>query len=146
MKRLHLFAVLLALLPAAGCRKDRAPNKFVITEGFTGGAAVIYGVTGAPALPVVDGRRVLEIPADGVLQTSTAMEEGWAKDQFFRRQGADLKPLSEAAGSEEIFGGSTGSIGSCASVQNQYVGDPAKLSEMREAMDAKLLASSCKPK
>ena len=146
MKRLNLFAVLLALTAAAGGRKDRTPDKFVFAEGFTGGAVVIYGVASAPALPVVGGMQVLEFPADGVLQTSTAQQDGWAKDQYFRHQGSELKALREGAGSEEVFGGSSGSIGSCASVKNQYVGEPAKLEEMRKTMNAKLLGSVCKPK
>jgi hypothetical protein len=146
MKCLPLTAVLLALVAVAGCKKTRTPDKYIFAEGFTGGAVVIYNVASAPALPVVDGMIVVEFPADGVLETSSAMEDGWAKDQYFRHQGAQLKALSEAAGSEEVLPGYTGQTGSCPSLQTAFVGSKAQYDAMHSALETKLLGSVCKMK
>jgi hypothetical protein len=148
MKTFPFVVALVALTAVASCRKSRTPDKFVFAQDFKGGAAVVYGVTGAPPLPVVDGVRVIEVPGDGVLQTSSEQEDGSATDQYLQHQGSALRPLSVSSGAEEVYGGTTGSIGSCASVRSEYVGEGVrtKVGEMQSKLSAKLLGSVCKPK
>lgn len=124
-----------------GCRKERTPEKWVFAEGFEGEAAVLYGVPSAPALPRDGGMWRIEVPADGIVRTSTRMEEGWAKDEYFRRQGDKLVPLAELAPGGKgsgVFGGATGTVYGCEPIHTLFVGDSAKQVEMDAALKKKL--------
>jgi hypothetical protein len=90
--------------------------------------------------------RRIEVPADGIVRTSSSIQEGWAKDEYFRRQGDKLVPLPLIAPGEKksgVFGGSTGSGYGCTTVSLVFVGDPAKQGEMDTAFRKKLEAA-CK--
>lgn len=61
----------------------RHPTKYLIPENYVGWIEVRYGETTDPVLPVDKGTLICRIPADGVLVTSSLLEEGWAKDEYF---------------------------------------------------------------
>ena len=50
---------------------------YFVPSGFEGPVLVIYDQASAPALPIVNGGRRLDIPASGVLVTSSSRSEGW---------------------------------------------------------------------
>jgi len=49
---------------------------YVLPAGFTGWVTVEFAVPGAPALPREEGARLLRVPADGRLATSSPQELG----------------------------------------------------------------------
>jgi hypothetical protein len=59
------------------------PTKFLVPEGYVGWVSVRYGEKDAPALEVSSGTRICRIPDVGLLRTSSPVEEGWAKDEYF---------------------------------------------------------------
>ena len=61
----------------------RPPKHFYIPEGYEGWVTVKYESEGAPALPEEDGTLIFRIPESGVLETSSAFEDGWARDEYF---------------------------------------------------------------
>lgn len=85
-----LGALGLCFLMFTGCeavwtllRDDRRPNRYLIPEGFVGWVRIDYEVEGAPELPIEDGFRVYRIPSSGLLQTSSAVQSGWASDEYY---------------------------------------------------------------
>jgi hypothetical protein len=62
---------------------SRTPMRYLFPQGFTGKYSIELGVKTAAPLPVEDGFLVLQIPKDGQLQTSSVLEEGWAKDEYY---------------------------------------------------------------
>jgi hypothetical protein len=89
MRLSALGALALCFLVFTGCeaiwtllRDDRQPNRYLIPEGFVGWVRIDYEVEGAPELPVQDGFRVYRIPPSGLLKTSSAVEAGWASDEY----------------------------------------------------------------
>jgi hypothetical protein len=61
----------------------RHPAKILIPANYVGWVEVNYGAREMPALQIKDGVLIFPIPSDGILATSSALEQGWAKDQYF---------------------------------------------------------------
>jgi hypothetical protein len=61
----------------------RHPAKYLIPANYVGWIEVRYGAANAPALQMKDGNLILPISPDGLLITSSTIEEGWAKDRYF---------------------------------------------------------------
>jgi len=61
----------------------RHPVKYLIPDGYIGWVVVSYNEPTAPPLPIVKGEIVCKFPANGILRTSSLLEGGWAKDEFF---------------------------------------------------------------
>ncbi len=66
-----------------GAPLARHPTRFLIPANYVGWIEVEYGQTTAPVLPMNKGALICQIPADGILVTSTPLEQGWAKDEYF---------------------------------------------------------------
>jgi hypothetical protein len=77
MKFLTLI-ILIAL--TVGCENRRTPSKYITPSGYSGVVLTIYGQSGYPTLPRVDGYIVHSYPEDGILITSDSMQYGWAPD------------------------------------------------------------------
>jgi hypothetical protein len=56
----------------ASCRRSPPPELWIIPKGFVGWLRLDYSVAGAPILPLENGRRVVRMPPEARLQTSTA--------------------------------------------------------------------------
>lgn len=83
-------ALALCFLGFTGCeavwtllRDDRKPNRYLIPEGFVGWVRIDFEVEGAPELPVESGFLVYRVPPTGHLETSSAIESGWASDEYY---------------------------------------------------------------
>jgi hypothetical protein len=74
----------------------RPPERFLIPAGYTGWVRVEFRQKGAPPLPTEDGRRLLKVNAQGLLQTSSDLQPGHGKDDFFYYAGERRTPLSNA--------------------------------------------------
>jgi len=61
----------------------RHPTKFLIPANYVGWVAVKYGEPKAPELQINNGRFICQIPPDGLLVTSSPLEQGWAEDEYF---------------------------------------------------------------
>ncbi len=60
----------------------RHPTRFLIPKAYIGWIKIEYGKD-APPLEMSNGKYICRIPASGVLATSSPLEEGWAKDEYF---------------------------------------------------------------
>ena len=60
----------------------RHPTRFLIPKAYIGWVKIEYG-RNAPPLEMSNGKYICRIPATGVLSTSSPLEEGWAKDEYF---------------------------------------------------------------
>ena len=75
-------ALLLSFLMLAACEKRRTPERHLIPASYEGVVITIYEQQGFAELPMKDGFRVYEYPADGILITSSSQpEDGWASDE-----------------------------------------------------------------
>jgi len=65
-----------------GAPMSRHPVKYLIPEGYIGWVKIKHGEDASP-LKLLNGKFVCQIPPDGVLNTSSQLEDGWAKDEYF---------------------------------------------------------------
>jgi len=65
-----------------GTPTTRHPTHYLIPAGYEGWVEIEYGAEG-PSLPYRNGIYICRIPADGVLVTSSVLEDGWAQDEYF---------------------------------------------------------------
>lgn len=61
----------------------RHPIRFLIPNDYVGKVEILYGRARADALPMKGGVLICQIPANGRLETSSSLEDGWAKDEYF---------------------------------------------------------------
>jgi len=78
-------------------------DRYLIPENYSGWLCVKYSVPGAPALEMEDGYRLVKLPAQGVVETSTEGMPGKFKDEFWRYSGATRRQMNE----KELGGGHT---------------------------------------
>jgi hypothetical protein len=76
-------SILIALVAVLGCQERRTPARFLIPHDYEGVVITVFGQEGYPELPLVDGFRIHDYPADGILITSSPPEFGWASDEVF---------------------------------------------------------------
>jgi hypothetical protein len=62
---------------------ERHPARYLIPEGYVGWVEIRYGRTNATPLPMDKGTLVYRISDSGLLETSTPLEYGIAKAEFF---------------------------------------------------------------
>lgn len=65
----------------------RQARYYYIPDGYSGWVTIKYEKENAPALKEVDGVWELRIPPSGVLETSSELSSGWARDEFFWSKG-----------------------------------------------------------
>lgn len=88
----------------------RHPTKFLMPEGYVGWVSVRFGEKDATALDVNNGTRICQVPDVGLLRTSSPVEKGWAKDEYFYySQDGSLRSLRETGwgGGGMIWGNGT---------------------------------------
>ena len=131
------WSVLMLVLPlSAGCSPERKPCKIVFPDGYEGAVAIVWNVNRAPPLPTEGGMLLIEVPSDGVVETSSPLQTGTIKDELWWRKGATLAPIP----GEKRADRTTGSHRSCGSVEEIFIGDKAKLATMKSDVEAKLEA------
>ena len=74
----------------------RHPVRFLIPDGYVGWVKVRYSEHDATPLEMENGTFICRIPYSGVLSTSSQLEEGWAKDEYFYyREDGSVRPLKD---------------------------------------------------
>lgn len=82
MKRLmSWFLALCCSVSCAACIRWRTPYVYEIPENFRGWVRVDFDAQGCPALGV--GQRAIRVPLNGRLCTSSKIEEGVGRDEFY---------------------------------------------------------------
>lgn len=76
-------AVGIFIVLIAGCYRSRTPSVYEVPEGFKGWVLIRVERPECPPIPFENGKLVFRIPASGVLCTSSALEIGWAKDEYY---------------------------------------------------------------
>ena len=101
------FATSLSMLGTTACQiKERRPNRYLIPEGYVGWVRVNYRIKDAPVLPIEDSFYVLKFPADGVINTASEGEEGFASDEYYYYdENADRQRIRNANDDGLIWGG-----------------------------------------
>jgi hypothetical protein len=82
----------------------RPSHHFHFPAGFKGWVTVKFEKSGAPELPLTDGALQFKIPDSGILETSTKLKDGWAKDHFYLN---DASGKSEEVARAETVNGET---------------------------------------
>ena len=108
MNRTRIVISLALLIGCSGVYPKRTPYRYLIPNGYVGWVEVIFGVVDEPELPVVEGFRIVKFPKEGVLKTSSSLEDGWAKDEYYYYDGKTKRRLSDGYKTGMINAGSTG--------------------------------------
>lgn len=69
-------------LSLSGCGQ-KIRETFLVPAGFEGRINVIFNQPSSPPIPVAEGRKVYNIPTDGILVTSSGLEDGMIDQEFF---------------------------------------------------------------
>jgi hypothetical protein len=106
--------MLLCIATTAACQKQRRPSRYLIPEGYVGWVKIYFKVKDAPVLPIEDGYYLFKFPESGILRTSSTMEDGWARDQYFSYLGETRHSLESTGwgGGGMIWAGYSGQGGS----------------------------------
>ena len=91
-------------LSASARNSTRPASRFLIPEGYTGWVRIEFEVQGAPSLPLENGEFILKVPTDGVLQTSSPEQYGWAKDHYYYYSAQGVSSLSDSGPTALIWG------------------------------------------
>jgi hypothetical protein len=83
-----LVATIIVLVACHREPKHATPAIYEIPNGFTGWVTVEYGVSSTAALPEDRGARVIRVPPDGKLRTSSPQELGIVDHRFYFVDGA----------------------------------------------------------
>jgi hypothetical protein len=101
----------------------RHPSRYLIPDGYVGWITIRHAEDAAPTT-LLRGERVYEIPSSGTLATSTGIENGSARDEYFYyASDGSLRPLPESGwgGGGLIWGdGIEQSVGSNGLVPKQF--------------------------
>lgn len=89
LKRVLLVSGASALLFFAGyvILMKRSARHYFLPEDFEGWVTIRFEREGSPPLEEKDGVLQVYIPESGILETSSELETGWARDAFFRKKG-----------------------------------------------------------
>ena len=100
----------MALLLTA-CDSGTAKGQvFLIPPGYSGEVLVEYDVKNAPPLPIEDGARVMIVPADGWLRTSSGIQTGWRRnDELYFWDGKTRTPAASVVPAYQRLGAQNGS-------------------------------------
>lgn len=102
--------VLMCLLTLDGCQQRRRPERYLIPAGYVGWVEVEYSVPNAPPLPIEDNSFLIRVPQSGRVRTSTPIEYGWAKNEYYYDVNGQRQrlPLTGWGGGGLIWAGYTG--------------------------------------
>src|SRR5688572_24016499 len=91
-----VFAVLVigGTIISAGCQEERRrPTRYLFPDGYVGWIRIEFNFKDAAALPIEDGYYLCRFPLTGDVSTSTPIEYGWGKDEFYYYSGDVRRPL-----------------------------------------------------
>jgi hypothetical protein len=118
------FVLVMVAAVSMGPSIARHPSRFLIPDGYVGWVEVKYRESNAPPLPMNNGTLIYRIPGSGLLVTSSILEDGWAKDEYFYYpKNGSVRALKETGWGSGgmIWGGSNSTV-----EQYFYVGTEAQ--------------------
>ena len=62
---------------------QKVKETFLVPAGFQGRINVIFNQPNAAPIPVENGRRIYQIPVDGILVTSSKLETGFIDQEYY---------------------------------------------------------------
>ena len=93
MKYLYLIGML-NLFALNSCSQKAEPETYLIPEGFTGKVNIVFNRKEGRPVKYDGGRRIYEIPADGILLTQFATNDGFMnRKYFYKSQSGELRQL-----------------------------------------------------
>ncbi len=87
------FLVFMLVGLCMGCGKERKPTQSLIPEGYKGWTRICFNLKDAPQIKEEDGRLVFRFDSTGKINTSSDLEEGWAKDEYYYYNGTSRREL-----------------------------------------------------
>jgi hypothetical protein len=106
-----LFLAIVCAMAITSCEKARTPCVYEVPEGFTGWVLIENNRNDCPPLPTENGKLIFKIGKDGRLCTSSTMEVGWAKDEYYYVGNSRTVIPDTAPGKGGfIWGGANGSV------------------------------------
>jgi len=89
---------------------SRRPSRYLIPNDYVGWVEIHFEVKGATALPVEDGFYLFKFSRGCILKTSSSLESGWARDEYYYYDDAKRQPLPVTGwdGGGAIWAQSTG--------------------------------------
>ena len=105
---IRVFLLLVLLSGCIGSDSKRAPYRYLIPGGYVGWVEIRFAVSDAPELPVKEGFRVARFSKQGTLNTSSRLQDGWAKDEYYYYAGDTQQKLADGYQTGMINAGSTG--------------------------------------
>lgn len=76
------FSLYMTAAISMGAPMARRPTRVLMPVGYVGWIEIKYGVANASALGGIDGVRICKVPQEGIVDTSSLVEDGWAKDEY----------------------------------------------------------------
>jgi hypothetical protein len=81
---------------------DKKPNRdFYLPANYEGWIKIEYQVDSADEIPLKDGVQQIFVSDSGRAYTSSSLEVGWRRDQYFWVNGADTMPIPRSESGEE---------------------------------------------
>lgn len=77
---------------------NRQPRHYYIPEGFSGWVTIRYEKPDAPALEEKDGVLMIWVPENGIVETSSKLVNGWARDEHFWYGDGQVVSIPKAVG------------------------------------------------
>jgi len=99
MKRMGLFINLIVVMQfLISCHQQAEPETYIIPESFTGKVNIIFNRKEGSEKKYEDGRRVYEVPNDGILLTQFTTNDGFInRKYYYKSQSGELKLLHTLA-------------------------------------------------
>jgi hypothetical protein len=139
------------------CRRSPPPELWIIPNGYVGWLRLDYGVAGAPILPLDNGRRLVRMPPEARLRTSTENAGSMVDNEYAVDGPAGRKLLPAFSlklgdppfGMQNAYSVSNGTIGS-RQIRLRYacvfVGTPSDFKTNGRSCDAWKLGDPLPPK
>jgi len=100
-----IFLIVAGLSLITSVRNSTRPSsRFLIPDGYTGWVRIGFEVNGASPLPMNHNEYLVQIPADGKLQTSSPEQYGWAQDKYYYYSAQRMRPLQDSGPAQLIWG------------------------------------------
>jgi len=106
IKYLKMVSLLAVLLLAACYPQKRSPSVYEMPDGFIGWVCIEFERPDCEETPYIEGKWILKIPRDGYLCTSSKIEYGRAKDEYYYMQKG--KRVKMPTFSDQAWYGGTG--------------------------------------
>jgi uncharacterized protein DUF6843 len=101
-----IFAISVGMIDTAACQsKQRRPNRYLIPDGYVGWVRINYRIKEAPVLPIEDGHYLFKFPENGLINTSSEGEEGFASDEYYYYSDDTRRPIPSSTDNAMIWGG-----------------------------------------